>query len=238
MADSLTDLGTLGQLLRLVTHDLRNPLAVIISNLGYLGNVVGQSSEDVRETIADTLTSSEDLKHIIENLDLLGQTLAGGSPSSPRPMAVVSATRDVVVRCEPFARSHGVKLSFLLPPGSDTVRVDAPPELFERALANLLRNSIAHSPSGAEVNVGVEVESAHCDIIVRDRGTSFDATNPARTFDAEGQVAAKTELAGRYSRGLGLLVARLAAEGCGAKIAAGSSPEPFRNALSLRFKRS
>lgn len=238
MADSLTDLHTLGQLIRLVTHDLRNPLAVIISNLGYLGNVVGQASDDVRETIADTLTSSEDLKHIIENLDLLGQTLVSGAPSSPRSMAIAAATTEVLNRTEPFARSHGVALAITLPPSADAARIEAPPELFERAVANLIRNAISHSPSGSEVRVGLEIDHESCSVLVRDKGTPFDATHPERMFDAKGQVSAKTELAGRYSRGLGLLIARIAADGCGAKLKAAASTDSFRNAFALRFKRS
>jgi hypothetical protein len=53
LADSakLADPVTLGLLLRLVTHDLRNPLAVIISNLGYLGTVLSAAGDDVQETL-------------------------------------------------------------------------------------------------------------------------------------------------------------------------------------------
>jgi K+-sensing histidine kinase KdpD len=110
--------------------------------------------------------------------------------------------------------------------------------LFDRAVANLIRNAISHSAAGSEVHISLELEPTVCSIVVRDRGTPFDPTNPARMFDARGQVSAKTELAGRYSRGLGLLIARIAADASGATIEAKPSPEPFRNAFALRFKRS
>jgi K+-sensing histidine kinase KdpD len=130
-----------------------------------------------------------------------------------------------------------VSLAITLPSSADAARIEAPPELFERALANLIRNSISHSPSGSEVRVGLELDSESCSVIVRDKGTPFDANNPQRMFEPKGQVSAKTELAGRYSRGLGLLVARIAADGCGAKLMASAATDSFRNAFALRFRR-
>jgi signal transduction histidine kinase len=119
---------------------------------------------------------------------------------------------DVLSRCQAFAQSHGIRIE--TPPVSpDTATfVDGVPELLERCLTNLLRNAIAHSRPGSQVSVVLQLDDRRCRIRVRDRGNAIDAARPERMFEPEGQVAAKTELAGRYSRGLGLLCAKLAAE--------------------------
>src|SRR5262249_8335113 len=142
----MTDVATWGQLLRLVTHDLRNPLAVIISNLGYLGNDLSGASTDIGETITDTLASSDDLKHIIENLDLVAQTLAGALVQHPRMISLYALAHDLVNRSQQFADSHGVVLEG--EPATDyssQLRIEATPELVERVISNLIRNAIAHS---------------------------------------------------------------------------------------------
>jgi signal transduction histidine kinase len=222
-----------GSLLRLVTHDLRNPLAVIISNLGYLGNVLANSGQDVRETLSDTLTSSEDLKHIIENLDLLGQTLAGAQNSGVRSFAVGPVVAEVLGRCQAFAESHGIEVEGLPTSPVSATLVEGTPELLERCLSNLLRNAIAHSRPGSLVSVTLQVSERHCRIHVRDRGTAIDLEKPERMFEPEGQIAAKTELAGRYGRGLGLLCAKLAALAGGMQLGVAPAEAGYPNVFEL-----
>jgi signal transduction histidine kinase len=214
-------------------------LAVIISNLGYLGNVLSGASTDVGETITDTLASSDDLKHIIENLDLVAQTLAGALVQHPRMISLSALAHDLVNRSQQFAASHGVVLED--EPATEysaQLRIESTPELVERVVSNLIRNAIAHSAERAKVLVQVAGDAGECTVLVSDSGSPFDAQHPERMFDARGQLTAKSEISGRYSRGVGLLAAKLAADACGARLLARPAEAPFKNTFELKFRRA
>jgi signal transduction histidine kinase len=237
-ADRDLDGSTLGQMLRIVAHDLRNPLAVIISNLGYLGSMLENVSDDVRETIPDTLTSCEDLKHIIENVDLLGQQLSGQARSSDGTFSILTVTEEVLRKAEPLALSHGVSLVNDLGGSVERIEVEGEPQLYERAIANLLRNSIQHAPSGSEVRLQLEVTDATCDVSVFDTGTQLKSPWDASAFTANGQVSAKAGGAGRYGRGLGLYSAARAATALGASLSLPQPTAPFTCCLRLSLRRT
>jgi signal transduction histidine kinase len=190
-----------------------------------------------KRPLADTLTSSEDLKHIIENLDLLGQTLAGAQNHARRVFAIGPLTQDIVGRCAAFASSHGVKVQARVAEAGALAQVQSVPELYERALTNVLRNSIAHSPQGSEVSVILQPRETDVRVAVRDRGTPLDRTQPTRMFEAAGQIAAKTELVGRYSRGLGLMSAKLAAVAAGLELGIAPAEDGYANVFQLVFNR-
>jgi two-component system heavy metal sensor histidine kinase CusS len=87
-----------------------------------------------------------------------------------------------------------------------------------RALANLVRNSIQHSAPGTVVEVHVETRDAEIAIVVRDAGSTLPDAVRTSAFTAAGQLASKSVPNGRYSRGLGLYCAALAAAACGARV--------------------
>jgi len=227
---------TLGQMLRIVAHDLRNPLAVIISNLGYLGSMLENVSDDVRETIPDTLTSCEDLKHIIENVDLLGQELSGQVRPSDGTFSIVAVTQEVFRKAEPLAESHGVSLVNDSSGVQERLEVHGDPQMYERAVANLLRNSIQHAPGGTEVRLRLAATDDGCDVTVMDTGTALEEPWDRQAFTASGQVSAKAGGGGRYGRGLGLYSASRAALALGARLSVPRAPEPFSSCLRLSLR--
>lgn len=222
MSDSVPEQSTLGQMLRIVAHDLRNPLAVIISNLGYLQSTLPGASDDVKETLADTLTSCQDLKHVVENVDLLGHLLKGMTGGGTG-FTILDATIEVTRACQPLAASHGVDLHANFDALDAGLRCAGERINFERAFANLVRNSIQHAPAGTAVLVDGLVEGARCLLRVTDQGTSFEAPWDQLAFTARGQIEGKSAGLGRYGRGLGLYCSQAAAAALRATVSAHSS---------------
>jgi len=68
---------------------------------------------------------------------------------------------------------------------------------------------------------------------VRDAGAALTDDNRESAFTALGQVAAKTRSNSRYSRGMGLYCARLAASLCGAEIRVLSDASGSGNTFQL-----
>lgn len=208
----------IGELIGLLAHDLRNPLSALHSNLGYLDAVLPADEAEAREAVEDGVVSCDGLSHVIDNVDLLGQILRGGLSVSRSPFSVAALLAGAVERCQPAARSHGLKLELDPKARQMHVPVDVGRDLATRALTNLIRNSIQHAPASSTVQVSAAVEGGMVCVYVKDTGSTLSDELSENAFTAEGQVAAKLRANSRYSRGMGLYCARVAAHLCGAEV--------------------
>lgn len=210
----------MGELLGLLSHDLRNPLAAFHSNLEYLISALGDVDEEAREALSDGKVSCDGLSHIIDNIDLLGQVLRSAKHRSSGPCPLSAVLLAAVKRCGGMAESHGV----LLEHDPEVPRLHAvlegPREMLVIALTNLIRNSIQHAPGATTVHVSASVQPGSVEVLVADRGLPVPASLRDVAFSAVGQVESKTQSNCRYSRGLGLFCARVAACLCGGSIEA------------------
>jgi signal transduction histidine kinase len=227
----------IGELLGLLAHDLRNPLSALHSNLGYLDTVLSSHDDEAREAVEDGVVSCDGLSHVIDNVDLLGQVLRGGLRVQRSPSPAAALIAGAVERCQPAARSHGLTLELDARARQLHAAVDVGRDLATRALTNLIRNSIQHAPPGSTVAVTASVEARSVYIQVRDSGTSLTDDIRESAFTAEGQVAAKARANSRYSRGMGLYCARLAAKLCGAEIDVLETPAQGGNIFQLSLPR-
>jgi signal transduction histidine kinase len=222
-----------GELLGLLAHDLRNPLSALHSNLGYLDAVLASEEGEAREAVVDGVVSCDGLSHVIDNVDLLGQILRGNlhvqRGSSPAAALIAGA----VERCQSAARSHGLTLELDAKARQLHVAVDAGRDMATRALTNLIRNSIQHAPPSTTVQVSAKLEGRRLCVYVRDSGSALVDENTENAFTAEGQVAAKARANSRYSRGMGLYCARIAARLCGGEVRVVSGPKGNTFELSL-----
>jgi len=80
--------------------------------------------------------------------------------------------RKIASRYSPEAESHGVKLTCNVPAGRIYCRLDG--TQIEEALLNLIKNSLYHSPEGAEIGIGFKVKQSEICMFVVDRGPGLD----------------------------------------------------------------
>jgi signal transduction histidine kinase len=248
MIDPDVNLETVGKLLALVAHDLRNPLSAIHSKLGFLSSALvdeGPSrsasqdrGEEVKDALSDGLISCEALTHMIDNLEMVGQVLRGMAPPSRHAVLAADLVQDAVTRCTPVAASYGIRLERMRSP-ADVARtaVLVSREQTCKALGNLVRNAIQHSSPGQTVTVALRAAEPgaanRVQVVVEDKGAPIHPGSMPTLFTAEGQVRAKGSSDGRYSRALGLYAARLGAELGGCKVSAVTHADSSGNCLIL-----
>lgn len=228
----------IGELLGLVAHDLRNPLSALHSNLGYLDTVLSAGDGEAREAVEDGVVSCDGLSHVIDNVDLLGQVLRGGLRVHRSPSPIAALLAGAVERCQPAARSHGLTLELDAKARQLHAAVDVGRDFATRALTNLIRNSIQHAPPSTTVTVSASVEGSRVYVQVRDAGAPLGEDTRQSAFTAEGQVAAKAKANSRYSRGMGLYCAQLAARLCGAEVGVVANPSGTGNTFQLSLPRA
>ncbi len=209
-------------LLGLFAHDLRNPLSALHSNVSFLTSVVGGSDSEAREALEDVAASSDALGHITDNLELLATALDGSKPREKLELSLRELLHDVAQKSRRFAESYRVTLEVDLD-SAGPMRIVAHREMWLRALANLVRNAIQHAGESGKVSVYAGRHGGEVVVSVLDTGTPVAPALGVTAFTAEGQLFSKNASGGRYSRGLGLYAARVAAEVAGATVGIASS---------------
>ena len=212
----------IGGVLGLLTHDLRNPLAALSSNVGFLSMVGDNFSEEVREALADVHLSIEALTRIVDSLELLAHDLGTLHGPVNTAVRVADVLRSVIPPVARAADSHGVFLA-RKNHDQDEARILVGEVYFSRSLAALLLNAITVTPPKSTVELDVFREPSAVVFRVTDEGPALEPVLAEAALSAAGQVEVKTARGGRYSRGLGLYVVARAAEMAGARVRVGSS---------------
>ncbi|HET9953723.1 MAG TPA: HAMP domain-containing sensor histidine kinase [Polyangiaceae bacterium] len=229
------DPAVVAALLSLVAHDLRNPLSALQSNVGYLESTVGSQGRELREALVDVGSSCGSLKHLIDNLELLGLALLERTPEFERvPLSLWDMAGDVARRLEAIAESYGVRVT-LEGERQKGPWVLANRDMFSRCLSNLVLNAIQNAGSSSGVTLLLSQDAAWGAVHVLDGGAVLADALELTAFTAEGQLLCKGDPRGRYGKGLGLFASRVAAELAGAEVSSGHSADG-RNLFILKAR--
>jgi signal transduction histidine kinase len=229
---AIEDPGALGSLLALIAHDLRNPLSALNSNVGFLESTPDLPDSETKEALADVSASCSSMKHIIDNLELLGLSVQETSIKLERsPIVLWELVHEVLEELKPIAASYGARTEFKSA-RSSVPRVVVHREMMSRALGNLVFNSIQNGGTSAPILITVAAEGDQGVVRIVDRGPIVAEALRRTAFTAEGQLTCKGDPRGRYSRGLGLFAASVAAKLAGAE-ARSASPIAESNVFEL-----
>lgn len=214
---AIIDSGALGSLLALIAHDLRNPLSALNSNVGFLESTPDLPDTEAKEALADVSASCSSLKHIIDNLELVGLSVQETPISLERsPLSLWEAVFEVLEGLQPIAASYGARTEFTAQ-RAGAPRVLVHRDMMSRALGNLIFNSIQNGGTSQPVVVSISTADGEGVVRITDGGPVMSDALRVTAFTAEGQLTCKGDPRGRYSRGLGLYAASVAATLAGAR---------------------
>ncbi len=205
-----------------VSHDMRTPLTAIQASAAALVEAEGDAdanggmSAELRTALLRNIADeSQRLEHFIGNALALGRIEAGmaSMPTMNAPGEVVSAILD---RRMPLLA--GRPIEFDVPDWLPLLRFDV--SLLEQALGNLLDNAALHTPAGTPVAVRGRMDDAGwLRLEVDDAGPGIPVEVRERIFDKFQRLQCATPGAG-----LGLSLARAAAQAQGGQVLVEASP--------------
>ncbi|MEQ9318925.1 MAG: HAMP domain-containing sensor histidine kinase, partial [Polyangiaceae bacterium] len=167
------DDAELRELLHLVSHDLRNPLAAIVTNLEFARRLVveEQVDQDLRESVEDSVVACDVLKRVVANFDVL----AKGKDVNPTlgEVSVSTVVLDVARRCR--ERADQASLTVDVDDGGVATQAMLDKSLFSLAVENLIANSIQHAPRNSSISVGVSEGDRGIVVTVSDTGKGVPA---------------------------------------------------------------
>lgn len=229
----LDDAALVSQLLALLAHDLRNPLSALHSNAGYLQAAFGGEGGELNEALDDVVSSCASLGHIIDNLELLGLSLDSASHFERVPLSLTDIVTEAVEQCRSLASSYRVELVVTQELGAAAMLISVNRDMMRRALVNLIRNAIQHGARDVPIEIRV-LRREHTGVLsVEDAGSPLAPELVESAFTARGQLDCKSHPGGRYSRGLGLFAAAVAARAAGAELSTQTPRPGFSNAFEL-----
>lgn len=227
----------LGEVLALLSHDLKNPLAAVLTNLGFVASALDDPSavEDAKEAVVDARLACESMQRFVGNLELLARDSVGRSslpPYDTTPLDVHALVEDVVDRQREAAAGRRLLVTVKTREPRTYARADR--DLSLRALENLVANAVQCAPTGSEIELVVQArlgDAREAEVVVRDDGLIVPADLRETVSTPIGQVLSKGRQDARYSRGLGLYAAFVAARAAGGRVEIGE--DEGRSALRL-----
>ncbi|HEX8598112.1 MAG TPA: PAS domain-containing sensor histidine kinase [Chloroflexia bacterium] len=222
------------ELLAIVSHDLKNPLAAIKGNIQLARRRVQETSGVDSGRVVGILDRIDEaqakMNMLINELMDFGR-LQAGLPLTlqRRPTDLLALVHEVVTQQQQTTARHNMSVEANVPElvGS----WDA--ERLERVIANLLSNAVKYSPSGGEITVEVAQETVPAEqpgeeaetwatITVRDLGLGISGDDMPHIFE---WFRRASDVSGRISgAGIGLASSLRAVQQHGGTISVDSQP--------------
>lgn len=209
------------EILRIVSHDLRNPLSAITMCATSLVVSPELDAESVAETGRTIQHAAEWTNRLIQDLLDVANIEAGRLPLEREPVTVEVILTNAREVFAPIARDAGVTFTICEP---ERARVSADRERIVQALLNLLGNAVKFTPRGGGVTLDAKAEESPggARVIrfgVRDTGSGIAPEHVPRVFDRYWQVRQNQ----RGSAGLGLAIVKGIVEAHGGTVRAEST---------------
>ena len=191
------------------THDAKNMLGVLASNVEYLRTAVRSNAER-----AEVMAALDDLEACSQRLaGIMQQALepkVANEAFKPRkaPVNVVTVVYAVYQQMRHQAATSDVRLEVRVQCDA-TAMLD--PQLMERVIGNLVDNAVRFTPRGSTVRIGCGIVEDRVEITVTDQGPGIDRTNTDRIFEPYFTTSAGAFPGESAHSGLGLAFCRTVA---------------------------
>lgn len=165
-----------------ITHDLKTPLSPVKGYAELLADSTTVDAQTVQEYGSIILKNADHAEKLINDLKLTYQLESGAFPFHPEPVRLVRYLKELVIDIanDPAFSNRNIEFECKLP--EITAMID--PNLFHRAVCNLVVNALVHNPPDTTVTVSVsEVKGKGISLSVRDNGVGISKEEQAELFD-------------------------------------------------------
>jgi signal transduction histidine kinase len=165
-----------------ISHDLRTPLGSVRAMAEALADGVVSEAGERSDYYQRIRRETERLTRMVDELFELAQIDAGALRLQVAPLQLQDVAAEVVEAMQPLAREAGVELTLEVDGAPSEVALDG--ARMERAIGNLVRNALEHSPEGEPVRVSVGSDvSSGVTLSVHNRGTVIASEELSRVWE-------------------------------------------------------
>jgi light-regulated signal transduction histidine kinase (bacteriophytochrome) len=209
------------ELVAVVSHDLRNPMTIIIMQCGMMQRLVArdEGKHTVRMNAAlDTMEGATGrMNALIADLLDKSKLDAGQYPLERKPLDVVDLLEQACALLVTLTSHKNIELNCTSAQG---LSFDADPQRLFQVLSNLLGNAIKFTPAGGRIDVTAWQVGDKVLISVRDNGNGIPAAHIPHIFERYWS----TREGNPNGSGLGLYICRAIVRAHGGELWAQSEP--------------
>ncbi len=189
----------------IISHDLRNPFAAIVSFSRILKRDISNLTVDELKELALELDKSVlKINNLLENLLQWSRTQTGKIRYEPEYIAVHEIVKDNINLFKNNAKEKGIKLVDAV---DDNIPVWADKNMTDTVIRNLLSNALKYTDSGGEIVMESKIKDHKVFISVKDNGVGMTEESKAKIFRIDALHSTYGTMDEKGS-GLGLLLCK------------------------------
>ena len=187
------------EFLAMLSHELRNPLAPILSAVEIIEQA-GPAERELRATYQAVITRQVlHMKRLLDDLLDVARVSQGKIQLRRERVELTTLLLQAVEVSRPMILDQGQTLAIAL--ANESLPVDADSTRIVQVFANLLNNAAKYTDAGGHITLTSRVERGEAVVSVRDDGTGMGPDLLARAFDLFVQ---ETRAVDRAQGGLGI----------------------------------
>ncbi|HEX6994097.1 MAG TPA: ATP-binding protein [Gammaproteobacteria bacterium] len=195
------------EFLATLAHELRNPLAPLVSSLDYLDRI-GSPDPNAAGIRAIMRRQLAQLVRLVDDLLDVSRITRGRLDLRRQRVELADVMRSAVETCAPLIEQHEHELVVTFSP--EPIWLDADPVRLAQVLANLLNNACRYTPDQGRVWLIAERRDGDAVVTVRDSGIGISPGELDEVFDLFSQGSDRSLERKHSGLGVGLhLVKRL-----------------------------
>lgn len=202
-----------GQFIRLVTHELKSPIAAVENYLklilqGYIGLA------DQEKVLEKCIVRTCEERQLIDDLLDLGR-LDDIDCLPMVPVRLDLVLIEVLEECQDDVLEKNIQISSQI--GKGIPAISGVPELMKSVWCNLVSNALKYTPGGGKISVSIAYQEGQITGSIQDTGIGISEEDQGKLFDEffRADNVRQTSIAGT---GLGLVLVKKVVEGLGGKI--------------------
>jgi len=207
------------EMLSIVSHDVRNPLGVVLTGSALLlrGSLPPDKGDRARRQVEAIQRAGHRINALIRDLLDFASIEAGELSLTPRPHDVGALLSEALDALRPTAAVKSQELA--LAPPAQALAVSCDRDRIVQVFANVVGNSMKFGPTGGHIRVDASADGPVVRFTVTDDGPGMDPEELANLFDRSWQAQRKN----RDGVGLGLAIVRGIVEAHGGRVWAESA---------------
>jgi signal transduction histidine kinase len=189
-------------LVSIICHDLKDPLASIVMGAGYLRKTIPPEETAARRVVDAVARSADRMSQVVGDFHDLARLEAGTLPFEPRPCDVVATLQGAMPPLLAEARERNLTLTLEAPRSCPSAMCDRLRLL--QIVSKLVGNALKFTPADGRIAVGVAGQEQSVRVSVSDTGRGIPPERIPTVFDH----GANARRSARDGPGLGLAIVR------------------------------
>lgn len=201
-------------MIAMVYHDLRSPLANVVSSLDVMQTLLpAEGSAALGGVLKIAVRATGRIQRLIDSLLDINRIESGQPLTNQAQVDLHRLLEESAEAVRPSIDTKQQTLEIKLPEELPEPVIDE--DMIRRVVINLLENAAKYTPSGGKVEVGAALDDAIIRVWVADSGPGISPQNQEAIFDKFTRLRPE---GGPKGLGLGLAFCRLAVEAHGGRI--------------------